>query len=385
MKDIVTFLNEARADGKFLDLPKKMYKPEHLSAKYMGAEYVKKAKEDWKEYQKSVIAINTENFEILVDKLYDAMKSSQGQDNFIRNAQNSKFASYYYDKETGEKDFFDDVELASRKCRLALTTDDIELNKIIKTRQPKNKNSWDGPSKVFWGGTAWSQSIYSGLCLIAQVYNIDIPKFDNDFNPLMTQSIDDRMQNWIEHKWTKTSDEQWAKRKEKEKEAFEKDVEKLKKAREAFKKSDIYDKLIEILDMVDANLKKADSEFKTWKELYDKQMADNKHAAELKKAIEEIKDDVNKALEDSFSHPEDISWGTAKFYAAAGEAYLATGKHPEIKRLSRNTGSWLSGMHTTCEFEVIASDGTSFGKFRFQDRGLDGPDGRPVAGFGPYD
>ena len=57
MKDIVTFLNEARADGKFLDLPKKMYKPEHLSAKYMGAEYVKKAKEDWKEYQKSVRAV----------------------------------------------------------------------------------------------------------------------------------------------------------------------------------------------------------------------------------------------------------------------------------------------------------------------------------------
>ena len=95
--------------------------------------------------------------------------------------------------------------------------------------------------------------------------------------------------------------------------------------------------------------------------------------------------EVNKALADAFTNPEDISWGTAKFAAAAGQAYLKTGEQPEIKRLSRKTGSWLSGMHVTCEFEVLASDGTSFGKFKFQDRGLDGPDGRPVSGFGPWD
>lgn len=385
MKSLVQFLIESREDGKYVDLPKKQYKPEHLSVKYQGADYVKKAKESWKEYQKSVIDINAENFDILIDKLLDAIKSSQGQDNFIRNKENSKFASFYYDKETGERDFFDEVEMATRKCRAALETDDVQMDKILKTRQAPKRNSWDKDQTIFYGGHNWSQSIYAGLCMIAQVYNVDIPKFDEEFNPLKTLSVDDRMQDWIEKKFTKTSDEQWAKRKEKEREAYDKDVEKLKKVREAFKKSETYKKLMQILDTVEANLKKADDKFKSWAEVFGKMSDDKKAAEELKKAIEAVKDTVNDALADAFTHPEDISWGTAKFATATGQAYLKTGKQPEIKRLSRKTGSWLSGMHVTCEFEVIASDGTSFGKYTFQDRGLDGPDGRPVAGFGPMD
>ena len=385
MKSLIQFIKESRADGKYIDLPKKQYKPEHLSAKYQGADYVKKAKESWKEYKNSVININTENFDILVDKLLDAVKSTQGQENFIRNKDNSNFSNFYYNKETGERDFFDDVELAARKCRAALETDDIQMDKILKTRQAEKRNSWDKDQTIFYGGYNWSQSIYKGLCMIAQVYNVDIPEFDERFNPLMTKSIDDRMQDWIETKFTKTSDEQWAKRKQKEREAYNKDVEKLKKVREQFKKSDTYKKLIQVLDIVEANLKKADDRFKSWDEVFGKMSADKKAAAELKKAIEAVKDTVNKALADAFTNPEDISWGTAKFAAAAGQAYLKTGEQPEIKRLSRKTGSWLSGMHVTCEFEVFASDGTSFGKYTFQDRGLDGPDGRPVSGFGPYD
>ncbi len=384
-KSLTEYIEESRADGKYVDLPKKQYKPIHLSAKYQGAEYVKKAKEAWKEYQKSVIDINTENFEILIDKLLSAMKSEEGHDNLIRNAENSKFSSYYYNKETGERDFFDDVEMASRKCRAALETDEIEMSKILKTRQREKRNSWDGPDTIFYGGHNWSQSIYKGLCLIAQVYNVDIPKFEEDFNPLKTASVDDRMQEWVEQKFTRTSDEQWAKHKAKEAETYKKDVEKLKKVRAAFKKSDTYKKLMEILDQVDKDLKHADEKFKSWDEIFNKQMDDKKHAEDLKKAIEEIKDDVNNVLADSFSHPEDISWGVNKLYVAAAEAYLKTGKHPEIKRLSRDTGSWLSGMHVTCKFEVIASDDTSYGVFTFQDHGLDGPDGRPVSGFGPYD
>ena len=58
---------------------------------------------------------------------------------------------------------------------------------------------------------------------------------------------------------------------------------------------------------------------------------------------------------------------------------------PEIKELSNKIGSWLSGMHTTCEFEVIGANGTSYGKVKLQDKGLDGDDGKPVNGFGAYD
>jgi hypothetical protein len=117
--------------------------------------------------------------------------------------------------------------------------------------------------------------------MIAQVYNVDIPKFDEEFNPFKTLSVDDRMQDWIEKKFTKTSDEQWAKRKEKEREAYDKDVEKLKKVRETFKKSDTYKKLMQILDIVEAGLKKADDKFKSWDEVFGKMTADKKAADEL--------------------------------------------------------------------------------------------------------
>ena len=46
---------------------------------------------------------------------------------------------------------------------------------------------------------------------------------------------------------------------------------------------------------------------------------------------------------------------------------------------------WLTGMHTTCEFEVIGANGTSYGKVKLEDKGLDGDDGRPVDGFGAWD
>jgi hypothetical protein len=216
MKSLKQVIYESREDGKYVELPKKQYKPEHLSAKYQGADYVKKAKESWKEYQKSVIDINTENFDILIDKLLDAVKSNQGQENFIRNKENSNFAGYYYDKETGKKDFFDNVEWAARLCRAVLETDDIRMDKILKTRQAPKRNSWDNDQTIFYGGYNWSQSIYKGLCMIAQVYNVDIPKFDEDFNPFKTLSVDERMDEWIQKKFTKTSDEQWAKRKAKE-------------------------------------------------------------------------------------------------------------------------------------------------------------------------
>ena len=60
-------------------------------------------KNKYKEYEESVIKINTENFEILVDKLKTAMTSKKGHNNFILNAQNCTFDNFYGKDENGNK------------------------------------------------------------------------------------------------------------------------------------------------------------------------------------------------------------------------------------------------------------------------------------------
>ena len=64
---------------------------------------------------------------------------------------------------------------------------------------------------------------------------------------------------------------------------------------------------------------------------------------------------------------------------------LSDRKNPTIKVLSSHTGSWLSGMHTTVEFEVIGANEKSYGTIKLQDQGLNDDDGKPVDGFGAWD
>lgn len=386
MKRLINFLFESKEDGKYLDLPKKMYKP--VFVPHQSKDYKAKAKQDWKEYQASVIKINTENFEILIDKLKKAIQSKQGHNNFILNAENCKFTSFYNKDENNNKDFFDEVEYAAKTARVALESDNLEIN-FLRTRQKEKVNSWDKDTMMYWTTPqGFTLSIYKMLSIIAQAYNVDIPKFDSELNLLSIASVDARLDDWSQNTphYKPISDEKWSKQRQKFKEEYAKDAKKVKKAREAFAKSDLCKDIINILDIVEDDLKAADEKYKNYAQEYKEKIQKDQAAKELADAIEEIKDKVNSVLEKEFHSLGSISWGVDKLYTLVGQAYLESDKKdPEIKVISSNTGSWLSGMHKTVEFEIIGANEKSYGKVKLQDKGLDDDNGRPVNGFGPWD
>ena len=388
MKSLSTYFLESKEDGKYLDLPQSMNKP----FIYPGIPKNEKdnIKKKWKEYQDSVIKINAENFDILVDKLKKGIESKQGHNNFILNAQTCKFDNFYGKSENGDKDFFDDVEYAAKKARIALETDDINAATFIKTRQKKT-NSYDKDQTLFWWNSkGYTFSIYQALCVIAQAYNIDIPKFNEKFNIWKTDSIDskyDQMWNSIGHSRNEEAREKQSHRTwDKAEKEYKKDSVKIKKAREAFKKSGLFKEINTILDKVEDDLQAADQNYKTWAKTIEAKIKKDEEAKKVAEAIEKVKNTVQDALDKSFGSHARISWGLDNLYKLAAKAYLESeGKQPEIKELSNHTGGWLSGMHTTCEFEIIGSNGESYGKVKLQDKGLDGDDGKPVDGFGAFD
>lgn len=388
MKSLITYFLESMEDGKYLDLPKSMNKP----FMYPGISKTEKenAKKIWKEYQDSVIKINAENFDILIDKLKKGIESKQGHNNFILNAQTCKFDNFYGKDENGDKDFFDDVEHAAKKARIALETDDINAATFIKTRQKKT-NSYDKDQTLFWWNSkGYTFSIYQALCVIAQAYNIDIPKFNEKFNIWKTDSIDskyDYMWNSTSHSRNDAAREKQSHRTwDKAEKEYEKDSVKIKKAREAFKKSGLFKEINAILDKVEDDLQAADQNYKTWVKTIEAKIKKDEEAKKVADAIEKVKDTVQDALDKSFGSHARISWGLDNLYKLAAKAYLESEeKQPKIKELSNNTGGWLSGMHTTCEFEVIGANGESYGKVKLQDKGLDGDDSKPVDGFGAWD
>ena len=389
MKHLIDFLVESKEDGKYLDLPQSMNKPFFYPG--MPKSTKDEMKNKYKEYEESVIKINTENFEILVDKLKTAMTSKKGHNNFILNAQNCTFDNFYGKDENGNKDFFDFVEKATKEARIALETDDIKVASFTKTRQPEKRNSWDKDVTLFWSeSSGFTFSIYLALSVIAQAYNVNIPKFNDKFNILKTDSVYGKYQEMWDQTSKPSNDERREEKShkvmQKAEAEYEKDSKKIKKMREAFRKSDLYKDIVAILDKVEDDLEATEQNYKKWEKIFAEKIKKDEEAKKLADAIEKIKDDVQKVLEKSFGSYSRISWGVDGLYKLAAKAYLESDeKMPEIKELSHHTGSWLSGMHTTCEFEVIGANGTSYGKVKLQDKGLDGDDGKPVDGFGAMD
>ena len=240
----------------------------------------------------------------------------------------------------------------------------------------------------WWDSKGFTFSIYSALSIIAQAYNIDVPKFDEEFNIYKIISTQERLDDWVQNGLhsRKISDERYYKQRGKFADEYKKDSEKLKKVREKFKKSNLYKDIINILDIVEDDLQAVESNYKKWSQEIEEQIKKDKEAKEFADAIEEIKDTVNKVLEKEFHGTGRLSFGADRLYKLAAQAYLESDKkEPEIKVLSSKIGSWLSGMHKTVEFEIIGSNGTSYGKVKLQDKGLDDDNGNPVDGFGAWD
>ena len=383
MKNISVYLTESKEDGNYLELPQKMYKPHFWPGQ--SKESKDSAKAAWKAYQQSIIKINEENFEILIDKLKNAMQSKKGHNNFILNAQTCKFDSFYGRK---EGDIFDTVETATKEARLALESTDIKVN-FKRTRQREKRNSYDRDDYVWWNSQdSYTASIYWALSVIAQAYNIDIPKFNEDFLTYVIATVDSRLDDWTRNgsHSQRISDEKYSKMRQKFSEEYEKDATKLKKVREKFKETELYKDIIGILDIVEDDLKAADENYKSFKQDYEEALKKDEDAKKLAEAIKIVKPYVDDVLSSEFSSPNSVSWGKERLYNAAGQAYLESdNKEPDIKIQSTKIGSWLSGMHKTVEFEVIGANGKSYGIIKLEDKGLNDDDGRPVDGFGPWD
>ena len=93
-----------------------------------------------------------------------------------------------------------------------------------------------------------------------------------------------------------------------------------------------------------------------------------------------MKSEIDKKL-----HEDNFCYGQTTLYQLAAIAYVKDGGMPKIVVKSSETGSWMAGMHHYVTFEVFGKSGKSFGEIKMEDHGLDGPDGAPVDGFGPWD
>jgi len=383
MKSLKQYFLESREDGKYLDLPKYMCEPWIYPG--MSKEERDKKRGDYKAYKDSVKKINEENFEILIDKFLKFIESREGKNNFLLNSSNCKF-NVYLQKDKNYRDYFDDIEQYVAMVRVALESDKINLNELCDKTRKEDVKSWEkGRNKLFrlWDSERqFSASVYNLLAYIAQAYNIDIPKFsDETFSDLFTPSSDARLTKMREKSGRQWNDETYRKKATKAGEEFEKDVERVKKARDKFRKTDTYKNIIKILDVVEDDLKAADENYTKFEERFKAEKAASKRNKEIADAIAEVTDRVNAIIKKEFCNPDEVSFYVNKLYAAVAAAYLDSDKQfPDIEVSNKHTGSWLAGMRHKATFTVKGKNGKDYGSITMEDRGLGNADG-----FGPWD
>ena len=377
------FINESyTSKDNYFELPKKVRK--YSKQPWDSEEVVKKAKEEYKEYVKTAQKINGDNLEILVAKLKEAITNAKGNKAFKLRAEDCKFASIYF--KDGEYDFFDDVDTAVKMVRLSLEPEDMSSKDFKRTRKNDFNNEY--PKLGSWSEkSAYAINLYSYLQTIADAYNVDMPRFDEDLNLLSTKSVEHRIDDWNQDRYSrphrKMSDEAYLKMVKKLEAGYEKDAAKVKKAREEFRKTQLYKDLNEILDIVESDLKAADNNYVLWLDIMKERSKKNDYDKQVLNAMDIVKDYVQTEIDKEFGGSK--AYGGTNLLKLAAVAYVEDDGMPTVNVKSSRTGSWLAGMHHYVTFEVIGKSGKSFGEIEMEDRGLDGDDGRPVDGFGPLD
>lgn len=369
------FVAESIEDGKYLDYPE--IKNEPYSRPGLSKEIVKQAKEEYKEYLKTIQKINGDNLEILASNLKKAIVSAAGNKAFKLHAEDCKFASFYF-KSNEPHDFFTVVEQAVKGARLALETEDvIDVNKIQQTRP-----SSDGQiHPISFKESKFLMNLYWCLGVIAQAYNVEFPKFDSRADLMTAKSHWDFEQEWYNasHRNRKMTDATADKIRAK----YEKGLDVAKKARETFKKTKVYNNIVEILDLVERDVKAADNNYVMWNVELEMHAKRNEEARKLKEAMDIVYDEVKNAMYKEYLST--IPRGAVGLQKLAAAAYMETGEMPNIIVKDSRTTSWLAGMHHKVVWEVVGKNGVSYGTIETEDNGLDGDDGRPVPGFGPND
>lgn len=383
MKTLKEYFFESKEDGKYLDLPKYMNEP--WIGPWMSKEQKSKIKSDYKAYKESVKQINEENFEILIDKFLSAIKTKEVKNNFLLNSSNCKF-TVYLNKEKGEeyRDYFDDIEEMVARARIALESDEVR-HMGEKTRKKENNSYYSNPNVLlrFWDDEKqFSSSIYNIIAYLAQAYNIDIPKFsEENFSDLFTASSDEIFDKKSHVRRSNWSDERYSKERHKAEDEFNKNKEKVKKARDKFRKTDLYKNILEILSIVEDDLAAADENYTRFEARFKEAKAKTQRDKDIADAIIEVTDKVNDIIKKEFHSPNEVSFYVNKLYAAVAAAYLDSDKQfPDIEVTNRSTGSWLAGMKHRATFNVKGKNGKDYGSITMEDRGLDN-----TPGFGPWD
>ena len=385
MKSLVEYFLESKEDGKYLDLPPYMSEP--WLSPYTPKEEKSKRKSEYKAYKESVKKIDEENFDILIDKFLKFIESREGKNNFLLNSSNSKFNVYLNkDKDEEYKDYFDDIEEYVAMARVALESDKVNSSELGDKTRKKEVASWDKDRNKllrFWDSEKqFTVSLYNLLAHIAQAYNIDIPKFRNEFADLFTPSHQERLDYMRERGSARMwSDKTYYKKSDKAYAEFEKDAEKVKKARAKFKDTDTYKNIMKILDTVEDDLKEADKNYTKFEERFKNERAASKKNKEIADAIVEVTDKVNDIVAKEFHNPDKVSFYINRLYQAVAVAYLESDKQfPDIEVTNKSTSSWLSGLRHKATFNVKGKNGKDYGSITMEDKGLPNGDG-----FGPWD
>ena len=368
------FINESLEDGKYFEYPKEKYKP---SSNYGPKELHNQAKQEYKEYVSTVQKINGDNLEILVNNLKKVISNTTGNHAFKLNAEQCKFNNFYFDK--GTYDFFETVEEAVKRARLALETDNFDPSQILKTR-PDEKGEKQSLLRYSSENNPFIMDLYWSIITIAQAYNVEVPKLNRDFNLMTAKSYETLKDEWYRSHVRKSSIPD--KTRDKLYADYEKGILKAKKMREAFKKTKLYADIVNVLDIVEKDLKAADNNYVFWYTELEKQAKRDEDARKLKEAMNAVESIVKSAISKEY---HSAPFNTINLQKLAAAVYVETGEIPKIVVKNSRIGSWLSGMHHEVTWEVIANNGTSYGTVQTRDNGLDGDDGRPAYGFGPND
>jgi len=375
------FINEAHAaTDPYVDLPE-IVKKYHKSP-WESKEFAKEAKEKYKEYVKTAQQINGDNLEILVARLKEAVINANGNKAFKLMADECKFDRYYFEREK-EHDFFEEVETALSYIRASLELDDFSMTEFKHTR--KNDRG-EERNIAFWNSDlSYTANLYKWISKIAAAYNVEMPKFDKDIALLSTSSADERFDEWRNDRpsFRKISDRAYDAARERAQQEYERDSKKIRKAREAFRKTELYKDLNEILDIVENDLKAADNDYINWADKMAEKARKDAYEKQIQDAIEKVSDYVKSKIEKELDD-DCFCYGQTSLYRLAAIAYVEDGDMPTIVVKSSKTGSWMSGMRHTATFEVIGKNDKSFGEVTMEDYGIT-DHGRSVDGFGAWD
>ena len=412
MRSVLEYINESIEDGKYLDLPTKMYKPmfgpgtnpkpkqerrmpgprgSKSTYRYSDEEYAsmlkrweesnakqkaikKNAEEQWKKHIELNRKIDEENFEILVNKMYDLIENKGRRENFIKTSVNQIIERI--------KNTAPDMlkERSFKEMQLIRA-----VNSLRKSIQLDNESTIRGSG---FSLDSYEENIYDALYHWGSVYGIELPRWSSEReakNSLFSVTVSTLMDEYMQSGKApaKMSDEKYSEKYKKFADQVAKDKTKVAKFRAAWAKTEQYKKLLKIADMIEDDVetieKTVDRAYTRFDELNGKNKAYAKAKAEV---VDIAKDEIEKVFKNT-SHAVSC-WGKSLIDILV-MIKLSGQDDPEIEVIDSKTSGWMSGMRHSCKFKVTDSEGNEYVTGRYEDRGFDSFERSNGDGFGAWD